>query len=125
MVVLLADDNRLLLSVLTTVLREAGYEVLAADSGQKALNLLEKARPDAAILDLYMPLVSGAEVAVECRARDIPFVLISAYDETETSTTAARLGARGYLLKPTSKAAMLEALDRCAGRIAPGGPHCQ
>lgn len=125
MVVLLADDNRLLLSVLSTVLREAGHEVLPADSGQKALDLLRHRQPDAAILDLYMPLVSGAEVAAQCRSLDIPFVFISAYDETEISNTASALGARGYLLKPASKAAMISAVDACAGSAAPGGPRFQ
>jgi response regulator NasT len=125
MVVLLADDNRLLLSVLATILREAGHEVLAADSGRKALEQLERKRPDAAILDLYMPLVSGAEVAAECRTRAVPFVFISAYDETEISTTAVSLGARGYLLKPTTRGAMLAALERCAGAGAGGGLRCQ
>ena len=125
MVVLLADDNRLLLSVLSTVLRDAGHEVLAADSGQKALEHINRRRPDAAILDLYMPLVSGAEVAAECKTRDIPFVFISAYDETEISATASMLGARGYLLKPTTKAAMLSALDRCSRGEAGGELRCE
>ena len=124
MVVLLADDNRLLLSVLSMVLRDAGHEVLAADSGRKALDEIHRKRPDAAILDLYMPIVSGAAVAAECRTRDIPFVFISAYDETEISKTAGALGARGYLLKPTTRTAMLSALDRCAGGPTVGELCC-
>ena len=119
--VLLADDNRLLLSVLSMVLRDAGHEVVAVDSGQKALEEISRQRPDAAILDLYMPVVSGAEVAVECRSRNVPFVFISAYDETEISATASNLGARGYLPKPATKAAMLSALDRCASESGTDG----
>ena len=124
MLVLLADDNRLLLSVLSMVLRDAGHEVLAADSARKALEEIDQRRPDAAILDLHMPIASGAEVAVECRTREIPFVFISAYDESEISTTAINLGAKGYLLKPTTRSAMLSALDRCAGRTVGTSLRC-
>jgi DNA-binding response OmpR family regulator len=113
MVVLLADDNRLLLSVLANVLRIDGHDVLAADSGEEAPRLSRFRRPDAAIIDLYMPVVSGEDVARECKARAIPFMFLSAYDDTGSRALARDLGARAYLVKPTGREDLLAALARC------------
>ena len=124
MLVLLADNNRLLLWVLSTVLSDAGHKVLAVDSGQKAIDEISRQQPHVAILDLHMPVISGAEVAAECRNRNIPFVFISAYDEAEIRTTASKLGASSYLRKPTTEAAMLSALDRCARESTNDGMRC-
>jgi DNA-binding response OmpR family regulator len=115
MVVLLADDNRLLLSVLANVLRLAGHDVLAADSGDKALRLMRQLRPDCAILDLYMPGVSGEEVARECRALDIPFFFLTAYDDRASRNVARDLGARAYMVKPATTSELLATVVRCAG----------
>jgi CheY-like chemotaxis protein len=115
MVVLIADDNRLLLSTLAMVLRTKGHEVLEADSGANALELAACKRPDAAIIDLHMPIVSGAQVAHRFHSLDIPFVLISAYDESDVQEAAHALGARGYLLKPTTEDDLAAAVALCTG----------
>jgi|SRR5688572_15320501 CheY-like chemotaxis protein len=114
MVVLLADDNRLLLTVLAGVLRLGGHEVLAADSGEEALRLSREGSPDAAIIDYYMPFVSGEDVARQCRLLEIPFMFISAYDDAGTRRVARELGACEYLVKPTDREELLAALARCA-----------
>jgi CheY-like chemotaxis protein len=113
-VVLLADDNRLLLSVLASVLRIGGHKVLAADSGEEALRLTQEQRPDAAIIDFYMPCISGEDVARQCGVLGIPFVFLSAYDDADTRKVAYDLGARAYLVKPAAREDVLAALARCA-----------
>jgi two-component system, response regulator PdtaR len=118
MVVLIADDNRLLLSTLAMVLRTKGHEVMEADSGTIALELAERRRPDAAIIDLHMPIVSGAEVAGRFHSLNIPFILISAYDESDVQDAAHALGAKGYLVKPTTEDELAAAVDLCG---SPGG----
>jgi DNA-binding response OmpR family regulator len=123
MVVLLADDNRLLLSVLANVLRLGGHDVLAADSGDKALRLLRQLRPDCAILDLYMPSVSGEEVARHCRALEIPFLFLTAYDDLASRGVARDLGAREYMVKPATGHQLLAALARCGGNPAQPSPR--
>jgi two-component system, LytTR family, response regulator AlgR len=113
MIVLIADDNRLLLSTLAMVIRANGHEVLEADSGARALALADRTRPDAAIIDLHMPLVSGAEVASHLQSLEIPFFFISAYDEFDVRNAADAWGARGYLLKPTTEDELNDAIARC------------
>ena len=112
MVVLLADDNRLLLSVLANVLRMGGHDVLAADSGEEALRLIWNRRPDAAILDLYMPVVSGEDVARACKALEIPFLFLTAYDDPGCRRVARDLGAKAYMVKPATSRDLLAALAR-------------
>jgi response regulator NasT len=119
MVVLLADDNRLLLSVLAMTLRAEGHEVLEADSGTEALEMCENTQPDVAVIDLHMPGVSGKKVAGRLRSRHIPFVFISAYDEGEVKAAAEEYGAAGYLVKPADRASLLRAIDES---VASGGP---
>ena len=113
LVILLADDNRLLLSTLSMLLRAEGHEVLAADSGARALSLASHRRPDAAIIDLHMPVVSGSEVAACFRSMQIPFVFLSAYDEFDVRVAAHTYGAKGYLLKPAGVEEINAALARC------------
>jgi two-component system, response regulator PdtaR len=112
--VLLADDNRLLLSVIASVLRIGGHKVLVADSGEEALRLTQEQHPEAAIIDFYMPRVSGEDVGRQCRELGIPFVFISAYDDAGTRKIAYDLGARAYLVKPAAREDLLAALVRCA-----------
>lgn len=114
MVVLIVDDNRLLLSTLGMVLRAAGHEVMEADSGAEALALAGRRRPDAAIIDLHMPNVSGTAVATEFGSMDIPFVFISAYDEADVREAALACGARGYLVKPATEEELHAAVACCA-----------
>lgn len=113
MKVLIADDNRLLLSTLAMVLRIQGHEVIEADSGADAMALAARTRPDAAIIDLHMPIVGGAEVAGQLRSQNVPFILLSAYDEQDVRQAASALGAKGYLLKPTTEDDLAAAVASC------------
>lgn len=61
-----------------------------------------------------MPAVGGAQVASRLQALEIPFVLISAYDETDVRAAAHALGARTYLVKPTTEEDLTAAIALCA-----------
>ena len=111
--VLIADDNRLLLSTLAMLLRMKGYDVMEADSGARALDLAGCQRPDAAVIDLHMPVVSGTDVAQKMRSMNVPFIFISAYDESDVKAAAQTCGASEYLLKPASSDELGAAVARC------------
>ena len=113
MLVLIADDNRLLLSTLAMLLRMQGYDVMEADSGARALDLACGRRPDAAVIDLHMPMVSGTDVARQMSSMQAPFIFISAYDESDVKAAAQTCGASEYLLKPASSDELGAALARC------------
>ncbi|MCU7846092.1 MAG: response regulator [Candidatus Thiodiazotropha sp. (ex Monitilora ramsayi)] len=99
--VLLVDDDRLILSVLVASLKDVGYEVETASSGEAAIGLCQHVTPDLVVLDMRMSGMDGVEVARWIRTHtDIPFIFLSAYGEEELVTKAVTEGAMGYLIKP-------------------------
>lgn len=98
---LLVDDDGVALATFGKGLKDSGYEVLQADSGEAGLNLLnEGPPPDLAILDMRMDGMSGTEVAEELRLLGIPSIFLSAFDNDEYVQQALAKGALGYLVKP-------------------------
>src|SRR5437879_4998199 len=110
--VLLVDDERLILTTIGQVLRNAGYETAEAISGEQALAMIAEVSPDLVLLDVSMPDMSGIEVAQQLQAEtDIPFMFISAHAETDIIKQATEYGAVGYLLKPFEIAQILPAFE--------------
>jgi two-component system, NtrC family, response regulator PilR len=100
--ILVVDDERSMRELLAIVLRREGYEVLLAENGRAAINLLEREAVDILISDIKMPDVSGVDVlrAAKQIDQDILGIMITAFASTETAVEAMRLGACDYLSKP-------------------------
>jgi DNA-binding response OmpR family regulator len=117
--ILLADDDRLIRSTLAMGLRAAGYEVLEAGDGDRALQMCKESPPDLAILDVRMPGLSGIELARRLRAEtNIPFLFLSAYGDDDTVERAVAEGALGYLVKPLGMSSMLPPVKAALARAA-------
>ena len=88
--------------LLAIVLRREGYEVLLAENGRAAIELLEREPVDLLISDIKMPDMSGVEVlrAAKKIDQDILGIMITAFASTDTAIEAMRLGACDYLSKP-------------------------
>lgn len=105
-VILFVDDQVSLRSSVEVLLRMEGFEVLLAASGQEALRQLEQASPlpDLIISDVSMPHMSGFELFEAVRLRpewfDIPFVFLTARNQSEDLRHGYTLGADDYLVKP-------------------------
>ena len=97
---LLVDDDGVALATFGKGLKDAGYAVSLAHSGEEALRLVTVDMPDLAILDMRMPGLSGIETASQLSELEIPIIFISAYDDEEYVQGAVKGGALGYLLKP-------------------------
>ncbi|MFA7398971.1 MAG: response regulator [Sideroxydans sp.] len=109
--ILLVEDDRLVLHTLARGLRDAGYHILEADSGEAAMQLCSDKRPDLALLDMRLPGMSGIEFARWLKTSlGIPFLFLSAYNDSETVVSAAELGALGYLVKPFDVPQVLPAI---------------
>ena len=100
--ILVVDDEQSMRELLAIVLRREGYDVLLADNGHAAVNLLEHETVDVLISDINMPDMSGVEVlrAAKKVDQDILGIMITAFASTETAIEAMRLGACDYLSKP-------------------------
>src|SRR6266540_5824219 len=119
--VLIADDHALVRQGLREYLdMSADIDVIGeASNGQEVLAFLETAhhRPDVALIDVRMPRMDGIEVARAIRKHypDTHVVLLSAYDEPQYVTEAARAGARGYVLKTRDAEHLIQAVRLVAG----------
>jgi two-component system response regulator PilR (NtrC family) len=100
--ILVVDDERSMRELLAIVLRREGYEVLLAENGRTAIDLLGREPVDLLISDIKMPDLSGVDVlrAAKKIDQDILGIMITAFASTETAVEAMRLGACDYLSKP-------------------------
>jgi len=103
-VVLIVDDVPDNISLLNDALDEAGYTVLVASSGEAALALLARTRPDVVLLDAVMPGIDGFEVARRLKADPataaIPIIFMTGLTETEHVVAAFAAGGTDYVTKP-------------------------
>ncbi len=102
--VLVVDDNRANLHLLTRVLSRRGYAVRASPGGRLALNSVRSHLPDLILLDVMMPDLDGYEVCTMLKAdertRDIPVIFISAAAEVFDKVKAFSVGGVDYITKP-------------------------
>ncbi len=97
--VLLVDDERSIVKVLSIKLRINGYEVMSTTSGAEAINLARTENPDIILLDILMPEISGFEVMDRVRQfSNVPIIMVSA--RTEMAEVARARGADGFISKP-------------------------
>jgi two-component system response regulator PilR (NtrC family) len=116
--ILVVDDERSMRELLAIVLKREGHDVLLADNGRSAVELLEREPIELLISDIRMPDMSGVEVlgAAQRLNPDIIGIMITAYASTDTAVEALRLGAYDYVSKPFSvdelKLKVRKALER-------------
>ena len=99
--ILVVDDDPPSVKMTAFLLREEGYEVLTADNGRKALELVQSEAPDLVIMDVMMPHIDGLEVTRRIRqTMDVPIIILSAKGETADKVMGLEVGADDYLAKP-------------------------
>lgn len=97
---MIIDDDRHINDMLNEVLTREGYNVIRAFSGDEALSLLSRSRPDAVLLDLMMPGLSGEQLLPEIA--DIPVIVMSAKCDVDSKVELLMSGAADYVTKPFS-----------------------
>lgn len=102
--VLVVDDNPVARSVAAVALETAGWVVDEACDGQEAIDRLEEDPPDAVVLDIMMPKLSGHEVLAQRRSRQLApgtaIVMLTCKAEDPDVTQAFEAGAADYVTKP-------------------------
>jgi two-component system KDP operon response regulator KdpE len=99
--VLVVDDEPQIVRALKVVLREAGFDAMAAETASQALDLAAVHPPDAAIVDLVLPDADGIEVTRTLREwSEIPILVLSAVGEEDQKVRALEVGADDYITKP-------------------------
>lgn len=100
--VLLVDDARPLLELLSVVLQKLDFEVLTAENGERALVLVEKERPDVVLLDIFMPGLDGFQVCRRIKENknfQVKVVLCTGEVDAVNNAEARKSGADGFAIK--------------------------
>ncbi len=120
---LIVDDDLALADVVSFTLRRAGYEVITANDGLRALQRWQQERPDIVLLDLNLPKMGGLDVCKLIRLEsDVPILILSVRGEDDDIVTGLQYGADDYVVKPFSPrqlVARVEALLRRSGSPSP------
>ena len=116
--ILLVDDDRLVLAMMSGGLRDAGYHITSAESAEEARAWLASgARPDLAILDVRMPGEGGLSLAQRLRELDhIPFIMLSAHSDPDMVAQATACGALGYIVKPQEVTQLIPVIEAALAR---------
>ena len=115
--ILLVEDEADTAEMFSEMLRLSGYDVMQAYSGQSVLSLIINSKPDAVVLDVVLPDISGLEILRQIR-RDprighIPVVLVSGNSRPSDIEEGMMAGASVYLTKPISFWELKDALEDC------------
>lgn len=115
---LLVDDDRLVLSTISSGLIHSGYRVTSVESAEEAeIWLASGERPDLAILDVRMPGQGGLHLAHRLHELDhIPFMMLSACSDLPSVERATRCGALGYAVKPLDLPQLIPSIEAALAR---------
>lgn len=113
--ILTADDEKEIRDVFRLYLEQAGYNVLEAENGMKALEILKKEKVDLVLLDVMMPGIDGYRTLKNIReANNIPVIMVSAKSAESDRILGLNMGADDYIVKPFQP---MEAIARINANI--------
>lgn len=123
--VVIAEDNRQMLSVLDHMLEEEkGFHVVGkADNGKDAYAMIMETKPDLVLIDVIMPMLDGLSVMDQVK-RDLPaetappFIVLTAAGSEEVISDAFRRGASYYIMKPFDQAVVMDKIRRISRGVA-------
>ena len=117
-IMLIADDNRQITSILEEYAKKEGYNVKIAYNGRQALEAFNTYKPDIVLLDVMMPIMDGFEVCREIRkVSNVPVIMITARGEDFERIMGLDIGADDYIVKPFSPGEVMARVRAVMRRI--------
>ena len=112
--VLVVDDEPMIVSLLSTILREKGWDVAEARSGTEGIDLLDRGRFDVILTDLVMPGDSGMDLLRAAKEihPDVEVILMTGYATADTAIEAMRNGAFHYIMKPLKTEELVNLVEK-------------
>ncbi len=119
--ILIIEDDKKMSDALVLGLKEAGYDLETAASGEEGFYLAHKSRPDLLLLDLTLPNRNGLEILQQIREEglDMRVLILTSHNTVEDRVEGLRTGADDYLGKPFSFPELLARIDALLRRILP------
>jgi two-component system alkaline phosphatase synthesis response regulator PhoP len=115
--ILCIEDNPDTQRMLTFILARSGYDVITADDGPQGIQKAKAWRPALILVDMMMPKMSGADTIRELRKikiiKEIPILVLSAYNEDALINEALEAGADDYINKTILPSDLSEIIDKC------------
>ena len=109
--ILVVDDSRTALFMVTTILRKERYELVTASDGEQALEVASAEHPDLILMDVIMPRKTGFEACRELKRREdtksIPVILVTTRGEGENVEAGFQSGCNDYVTKPINAQELL------------------
>ena len=119
--ILVVDDDDNAIAILQIVLEDQGYEVIMAQDGKTALEMVHKAKPDIVLLDVMMPDMNGYQVCEAIKSdpatRDIPVIMLTAKDMGEDVEMAISKQVDWYIAKPYDNKYLLSKIRSFLGKL--------
>lgn len=119
MKILVCEDNPMTLRAIEFTLTGQGYEVIRAEDGNRAIEILQSDGMDLVITDINMPYTKGLELLRYINTsmeKRIPVIIVSVINLEETMQHAEELGASGYLTKPFDPQVLIEMVQSLIGK---------
>lgn len=118
--ILVVDDEKNIVEILSFNLKKEGYTVVPAYDGQEALDLFVSENPDLVLLDVMMPKLSGYDVCRKIRETSkVPIIMVTARSEDVDTVLGLELGADDYVTKPFSIRPLMARIRTNLRRMAP------
>ena len=117
--VLVVDDDPEVRTLTRAALEKGGYEVLAADTGEKALEILnDEGLPHLAIIDIRLPGLDGLALCQKIQAiSDVPVIMLTVVDDEDTIVKAIEEFAEDYIIKPFNPPELVARVGRILKRM--------
>lgn len=115
--ILFVDNSRNTRAIMTSILSGEGYTVVSVGTGNEAINKLKSEHFDMAILDLYMPIMNGYELAKVIRdlpdpCKNVPLIALTASQDPKDIALCKSVGMNEYVIKAEDHTDLFEAIER-------------
>lgn len=117
--ILVVDDERLLHTMMRSILETHGFEVVSAMTGEEGLAMASSEKPDLIVLDVVMPKMKGREVCAKLKAdprtEHIPVIFLTAKDSADDVEAEFDAGAMGHVTKPVNVSVFMKMVKKALG----------
>ncbi len=117
MKILVVDDDKIMLAVLSKKLKSKGHDVFVTDNGVESLRIISEEKIDLVISDVMMPCISGFTLITMLKSFyfiNIPVLLMSANSQEKVLLTSHGVDESGFFPKPIDYPRLFERIDQCA-----------